>query len=113
MVPTASLNRSPAPMAAAMGSSISQTSRAPADRADSLMAFRSTAVAFPGTHISTRGLGRIMEFWCTFAMKCWSIRSVTWKSAMTPSFNGRIAVMLSGVRPSMRLASTLTAATDF
>ena len=32
-------------------------------------------------------------------MNCFSICSVTVKSAMTPSFIGRIAVMLPGVRP--------------
>ena len=43
-------------------------------------------------------------------MKCWSIFSVTVKSAMTPSRIGRIAVMWPGVRPSMRFASLPTAA---
>ena len=33
------------------------------------------------------------------------MRSVTLKSAMTPSFMGRIATMLPGVRPSISLAS--------
>jgi hypothetical protein len=35
-----------------------------------------------------------------------SIFSVTSKSAITPSFSGRTAMMPSGVRPSMRLASS-------
>jgi len=52
-----------------------------------------------------------MPFSCTFLMKNCSIFSVTSKSAMTPSFKGRMAEMLPGVRPSMRLASTPTAAT--
>ena len=38
-------------------------------------------------------------------MKWRSISSVTSKSAMTPSFSGRIAEIVPGVRPSMRLAS--------
>jgi hypothetical protein len=41
-------------------------------------------------------------------MKCRSICSVTSKSAITPSFSGRIAEIVPGVRPSMRLASTPT-----
>ena len=46
-------------------------------------------------------------------MKCCSIFSVTWKSAITPSFSGRMAVILPGVRPSMRLASMPTASMVF
>jgi len=46
-------------------------------------------------------------------MKYWSIFSVTVKSAMTPSFMGRMAVMLAGVRPSIFFASSPTAATAF
>src|SRR5579875_1113655 len=37
------------------------------------------------------------------------MRSVTLKSAITPSFNGRMATMLPGVRPSISLASRPTA----
>ena len=48
----------PAPIAAAIGSSIKYTSRAPAPSADSLIARRSTWVEPQGTHTSTRGLGR-------------------------------------------------------
>jgi hypothetical protein len=44
-------------------------------------------------------------------MKCLSISSVVLKSAITPSFIGRMVLMLPGVRPSMRLASWPTAAT--
>src|SRR5215472_7224318 len=40
------------------------------------------------------------------------MRSVTLKSAMTPSFNGRIATMWPGVRPSISLASLPTATTS-
>ena len=45
-------------------------------------------------------------------MKCRSISSVTSKSAITPSFSGRMAEMVPGVRPSMRLASMPTAWTS-
>ena len=55
--PWASSTGRPAPMAAAMGSSIRNTSRAPAPSADSLMARRSTWVDMQGTQTSTRGLG--------------------------------------------------------
>ena len=37
---------------------------------------------------------------------------MTSKSAMTPSFSGRIALMFPGVRPSIRLASIPTACTS-
>src|ERR1039458_2674086 len=40
------------------------------------------------------------------------MRSVTLKSAMTPSFIGLIATMLPGVRPSISLASLPTASTS-
>src|SRR5438876_1000099 len=45
-------------------------------------------------------------------MKWRSICSVTSKSAITPSFSGRIAAIVPGVRPSMRFASTPTACTS-
>ena len=41
-------------------------------------------------------------------MNCFSICSVTVKSAITPSFIGRIAVMLPGVRPSICFAAMPT-----
>ncbi len=44
----------PAPIAAAIGSSISATSRAPADRQASSTARVSTSVTPEGTHITTR-----------------------------------------------------------
>ena len=49
-------------MAAAMGSSIKYTSRAPALKADSRMALLSTCVEPQGTQINTRGLGRKIDF---------------------------------------------------
>ncbi len=60
-----------------------------------------------GTQTTTRGWAKRFE--CTDWMKCRSICSVTSKSAITPSFSGRIAVMLPGVRPIIRFASTPTA----
>ena len=87
--PRASCTGMPAPIAAAIGSSIRYTSRAPADSADSLIARRSTWVEPHGTQTSTRGLGRNMRERCTLRMNCLSISSVIEKSAMTPSFSGR------------------------
>ncbi len=112
MQPRGSCTASPAPIAADIGSSIRKTSRAPAPAADSLMARRSTWVEPQGTQMSTRGLGRKRRDSCTLWMKYCSIFSVTVKSAMTPSFIGRIAVMFCGVRPSICLASSPTATTD-
>ena len=40
------------------------------------------------------------------------MRSVTLKSAMTPSFMGRMATMFPGVRPNISLASLPTATTS-
>ncbi len=107
--PEASDTGSPAPMAAAIGSSIRYTSDAPAPSADSRMARRSTCVEPQGTQMMMRGLGRIIERGCTILMNCLSICSVTVKSAMTPSFIGRMASMLPGTLPSIALASLPTA----
>src|SRR4029450_954849 len=62
--------------------------------------------------MTTRGLTQVLPL-CALRMKCWSIFSVTSKSAMTPSFMGRIATMLPGVRPSISLAAFATASTRF
>ena len=48
---------------------------------------------------------------CALRMKYSSIFSVTSKSAMTPSFMGRMATMLPGVLPSISLADWPTAST--
>ena len=106
--PVASSTGRSAPIAAAIGSSISSTRRAPAPKADSRMARRSTWVEPHGTQITMRGLGVKMPDLCTRLMNCLSICSVTVKSAITPSFIGRIAVMLPGVRPSICLAARPT-----
>ncbi len=74
--PRASVTGMPAPIAAAIGSSIRYTSRAPASSADSLIARRSTWVLPAGTHTSTRGLGRRKRDLCTLRMKYLSISSV-------------------------------------
>ena len=109
MEPDASDTGKPAPIAAAMGSSIRYTSEAPAPKALSRMARRSTWVEPQGTQMMMRGLGLNMERGCTILMNCLSICSVTVKSAITPSFMGRMASMLPGTLPSMALASRPTA----
>ena len=50
---------------------------------------------------------------CTRAMNWRSISSVTSRSAITPWRNGRLAVIVAGVRPIMRFASSPTASTLF
>jgi len=62
--------------------------------------------------MTTRGLTHERPL-CAFLMKYCSIFSVTSKSAMTPSFMGRIATMFPGVRPSISLAALPTASTLF
>ena len=110
MLPVGSATGRPAPIAAAIGSSIRYAWRAPAESVASSTARFSTPVTPEGTQTTTRGCAQ--RFWCTFWMKWRSICSVTSKSAMTPSFRGRMAWMLPGVRPSMRLASMPTACTS-
>ena len=110
MLPVGSDTGSPAPIAAAIGSSIRYAWRAPAEYVASSTARFSTPVTPDGTQTTTRGCAQ--RFWCTFWMKWRSICSVTSKSAITPSFSGRIAWMSPGVRPSMRLASMPTACTS-
>ena len=75
-------------MAAAIGSSMRYTFDAPAPSADSRMARRSTWVEPHGTQMMMRGLGEKSRDSSTFLMNCFSICSVTVKSAMTPSFIG-------------------------
>ncbi len=99
----------PAPIAAAIGSSIRYTCEAPAPSADSRMARRSTWVEPHGTQMMMRGDGPSSLPSCTILMNCLSICSVTVKSAITPSFIGRIASILPGTLPSICLASLPTA----
>ena len=111
--PLASETFKPAPIAAAIGSSIRYTWLAPAPSADSRMARRSTCVEPHGTQTIMRGLGANILRGCTMRMKCLSICSVTVKSAITPSFMGRMASILPGTRPSICFASRPTACMIF
>ena len=99
----------PAPIDAAMGSPNNKTSRAPALIAESFTARFSTAVIPEGTAMTTRG-GTNFRL-STFSMKYRSMASDISKSAITPSFIGRKASIVPGVRPSIRLASEPTAHT--
>ena len=110
MFPVGSATGSPAPIAAAIGSSIRYAWRAPAESVASSTARFSTPVTPEGTQTTTRGCAK--RCWCTFWMKWRSICSVTSKSAITPSFSGRIALIVPGVRPSIRFASSPTACTS-
>ena len=67
MLAVGSATGSPAPMAAAIGSSIRLTSRAPAARHASCTARCSTSVTPEGAHITTRGWASRLE--CTRSMK--------------------------------------------
>ena len=82
---------------------------APAPSADSRMARRSTCVEPQGTQMMIRGDGRKNLELCTIRINCLSICSVTVKSAITPSFIGRIASILPGTLPNICLASLPTA----
>ena len=109
--PDASSTGSPAPMAAATGSSTRCTERAPALRTTCCTAWRSTGVMPQGTHTTTRGrtMGTLKSFalWIRYLI----ITCVESRSAITPSVTGRMAVMLAGVRPIIFLASSPTAST--
>ena len=61
-----------------------------------------------GTQMTIRGFAKYRRR-CTDRMNHRSICSVASKSAITPSLSGRIASMLSGVRPIIRFASCPTA----
>ncbi len=108
MLPEGSVIGRPAPIAAIIACSTRKTSEAPARIAESLTARFSTWVISDGTPMTMRGWTYILRP-CAFLMKYSSIRSVTSKSAITPSFIGRIDSMLPGVRPSISLASLPTA----
>ncbi len=68
MLPLGSVMGRPAPMAAAIGSSIRYTSRAPALSALSLTARFSTSVMPKGTQMMMRGLTSVRRLWAR-AMK--------------------------------------------
>ena len=104
----ASVTGSPAPIAAAIGSSTSSTCRAPARSAESNTARFSTAVIPLGTAMTTRGPMNVCRP-CTLRMKYESRASVISKSLMTPSLSGRMAEIDPGVLPSISLAVQPTA----
>jgi hypothetical protein len=91
MFETGSWMARPAPMAAAMGCSMSWASAAPARRAASLTARRSTSVMADGTQMTTRGrLKRLTPArWSSSRI----IRWVMSKSVMAPWRSGRTAMM--------------------
>ena len=84
------------------------TLRAPAWVAESITARFSTAVIPEGMAMTTRGGARALA---GLLDEVPEHRLGDVESAMTPSFIGRIAVMLPGVRPSIRFASTPMART--
>ena len=91
MFPSGSWMGSPAPMAAAMGWATSWASVAPAWRAASFTARRSTSVMADGTHSSTRGRWNRDS-----PARCSSSRIMRWvisKSVMAPWRRGRTARM--------------------
>ena len=91
MLPTGSEMARPAPMAAAIGCSIKKLADAPARRAASFTARRSTAVMAEGTQMST--LGRLSRLTPTRRSKTDNMRSVTSKSVIAPPRSGRSATM--------------------
>ena len=91
MFPTGSWMGRPAPMAAAIGCSMRKEADAPARRAASLTARRSTAVMAEGTQMRT--LGRFSRPTPTRRSSTDSMRSVTSKSVMAPPRSGRSATM--------------------
>ena len=111
--PVGSETGSPAPIAAAMGSSMRRAQRAPALSAASRTARFSTSVTPDGIPITIRGRGMSPIRSWTRCTKYLIICSVTSKSLMTPSRRGRMAMMFAGVRPTIRLASAPIARTFF
>ena len=91
MLAIGSLIGSPAPIAAAMGCSISCASAAPALRAASVTARFSTAVIADGTQITTRG--RLKRLTPTRLSRRRIISWVTSKSVIAPLRSGRTATM--------------------
>ena len=106
--PAGSVTGRPAPIAAAIGSSIKCALRAPALSAASSTAIFSTSVVPLGIPITTLGLAIMPNCGWTLPMKYLSICSVTSKSRITPSFNGLTAMTFEGVRPTILLASAPT-----
>src|SRR3989338_8593931 len=111
MLPRGSWTGSSMPIAAAIGSSMMWTSRAPADLAASRTARTSTEVMPEGIPMTTRGPRSLVCPACAFPMRYESISEVTSKSDMTPSTTGCTATMCAGVLPSMSFACWTTATT--
>ncbi len=107
MQPVGSATGRPAPIAAAIGSSTMATCLAPALKATSRTARRSTAVTPLGMQMTTRGRLKV-TLPSVFLMKSCSMLAAISKSAITPSFSGRTATMEAGVRPTTSLASSPT-----
>ena len=93
-----------------MGCSMSCASAAPARRAASVTARRSTAVIADGTQMTTRG--RLNRLTPTRSRTSRIMRWVTSKSVMAPARSGRTATMCPGVRPIICQASWPTANTS-
>ena len=110
MLPIGSLIGRFAPIAAAIGCSISCTSAAPDLRAASVTARRSTAVIADGTHMSTLGL--LNRLTPTLCIRSRTMRWVTSKSVMAPLRRGRFATTCGGVRPIICQASSPRARTS-
>ena len=91
MLPSGASTSIPIPIAAAIGSKIRYTSRPSACSAESLTALNSTSVEPEGTPITIRNEGENKRLpVCTIFIKPLIICSQAVKSAITPSFNGRI-----------------------
>ena len=108
MLPVGESTGSPAPIAAAIGSDTMKRRLAPAASAESRTARRSTSVIVDGTQTRIVGFTRTRWRSSTCRRNRRSICSAIVKSAMTPSFIGRMARIPSGVRPSIRFASRPT-----
>ena len=99
-----------APIAAAIGASISVTLRAPALPAASSKARRSTPVSPSGTQTAT--FGRLRKIGpVTLRMNLPSMATVTSKSAITPSLIGRNASCSPAVLPTISPAASPTSST--
>ena len=102
---------SPAPIAAAIGSSTSLTFLAPASYATSSTALLSIEVTPTGTLITIFDLINLFLL-RAFVIKYFIIALVISKSAITPFCKGLIALMLLGVLSSIAFASIPTAHTS-
>ena len=110
MLPSGASTSTPIPIAAAIGSKIRYTSRPLACSAESRTARSSTSVEPEGTPMTMRREGE--KRWrpeCTIRINPRIICSQAVKSAITPSFSGRIVRILSCVFSYMLLARSPTA----